>query len=214
MRRLLYLGVATLTAALTVGGLASPAMAARATFCTGTLAPGSYGAVIVPAGAVCTSDGPVTIRGGVRVDPGGSFILGGEGGTSTIIGGISATDPAQVQVHFATIIGRVDIRGGSGAFGGPFGIFFSTIEDNHITGGVTIDGYDGFWLGFIRNRVGGNVVLTNNVSVADPDSNEYVTNSIRGNLICSGNSPAPQIGDSEGEPNVVSGRKTGQCAAL
>jgi hypothetical protein len=41
-----------------------------------------------------------------------------------------------------------------------------------------------------------------------------VTNVIRGNLNCSGNDPAPQVGDSEGEPNVVSGDKTGQCADL
>jgi hypothetical protein len=31
---------------------------------------------------------------------------------------------------------------------------------------------------------------------------------------CSGNDPAPQVGDSEGSPNVVTGRKTGQCTAV
>ena len=41
-----------------------------------------------------------------------------------------------------------------------------------------------------------------------------VTNSIHGNLTCSGNSPAPQVGDSEGLPNVVTGQKIGQCAAV
>ena len=38
-----------------------------------------------------------------------------------------------------------------------------------------------------------------------------MTNSIHGNLNCSGNAAAPQVGDSGGSPNVVSGRKTGQC---
>ena len=65
-------------------------------------------------------------------------------------------------------------------------------------------GYDGFWFGFIRNHVNGTVTLNYNV-LADPDGNEYVTNAIHGSLNCSGNSPAPQIGDSEGSPNTVSG---------
>jgi hypothetical protein len=31
---------------------------------------------------------------------------------------------------------------------------------------------------------------------------------------CEGNSPAAQIGDSEGSANVVTGRKIGECASL
>ena len=50
--------------------------------------------------------------------------------------------------------------------------------------------------------------------LADPDGNEYVTNTIHGSLVCSGNSPAPQVGDSQGESNVVTGRKAGQCAEV
>ena len=78
---------------------------------------------------------------------------------------------------------------------------------------MTISGYNGFWMGFIRNHVFGSVNLNDNVLV-DEDGNEYVTNTIFGSLNCVGNSPAPQVGDSEGEPNVVSGAKTGQCAGL
>jgi hypothetical protein len=97
------------------------------------------------------------------------------------------------------------MRGGNGEF--------STVEDNVIRGGATINGYSGFWLGFIRNKVHGTVRLSNNV-MDDPDANEFVTNTIKGNLVCHGNSPAPQVGDSEGLPNVVSGRKVDQCAGL
>jgi hypothetical protein len=43
---------------------------------------------------------------------------------------------------------------------------------------------------------------------------EVVTNTIYGDLECSGNSPAPQIGDSGGSPNIVFGLKLGQCASL
>ena len=116
-----------------------------------------------------------------------------------------------MQIHFTTINGGIEVHGGSGPFGGPFDITWNAIEDNRINGGATVEGYDGFWFGFIRNHVNGTVNLNNNVLV-DLDGNEYVTNTIHGNLNCAGNSPPPQIGDSEGSPNQVTGRKTGQCA--
>jgi hypothetical protein len=105
------------------------------------------------------------------------------------------------------------LHGGSGPFGGPFEVTWNTIEDSSIHGSVTISGYNGFWMGFIRNDVHGSVSLNDNVLV-DTDGNEYVTNTIHGSLNCSGNSPAPQVGDSEGEPNVVTGAMTGQCVGL
>ena len=206
----------TLGAALLIALPASAGAAPKTTTCNGGLAPGTYHRVVVPEGGTCLSDGPVTIRGGLFVSPGATFVLGSQenpGHTGTISGGVRATNPASVQIHFTTINGGIDIRGGSGPFGGPFDITWNAIEDNRINGGATIDGYDGFWMGFIRNTVNGTVNLNNNV-LADPDGNEYVTNRIHGNLNCSGNSPAPQVGDSEGSPNQVTGRKTGQCAAV
>jgi hypothetical protein len=194
-----------------------PATAAgNTTTCTGVLAPGTYNRVVVPAGATCLSEGPIVVRGGLFVGEGATFVLGSEENavpTGVISGGVHATNAASVQIHFTTINGGVDIHGGSGPFGGPFDVTWNTIEDSVIHGGATIEGYNGFWMGFIRNTVHGSVNLNNNVLV-DPDANEYVTNTIYGSLNCSGNSPAPQIGDSEGSPNKVTGQKTGQCAAL
>jgi hypothetical protein len=43
-------------------------------------------------------------------------------------------------------------------------------------------------------------VNLNDNTLADPDGNEYVTNTINGSFNCAGNSPAPQVGDSEGAP--------------
>jgi len=191
-----------------------PAAGAGATECTDVLAPGTYQRVLVPAGAVCLSDGPIRIRAGLWVGSGATFVLGSEESgwtTGTIGGGVHATDPASVQIHFATINGGIDIHGGSGPFGPPFDVTWNAIEDNVIHGGVVIDGYDGFWFGFIRNHVDGTVKLRNNV-LEDPDGNEYVTNTIHGSLQCAGNSPAPQVGDSGGLSNVVTGSKSGQCA--
>ena len=203
-----------LASAVVVGISANGAVAANTTTCTGFLAPGSYGRVVVPAGASCLSDGGVTVRGGLYVQPGATFVLGSEeapGDNGTISGGVHATNPANLQIHFMTINGGIESQGGSGPFGGPFDITWTTIEDSHISGGVSITGFNGFWMGFIRNHVNGAVNLSGNVLV-DPDGNEYVTNTIHGSLSCFGNSPAPQVGDSEGGPNNVTGAKRGQCA--
>ena len=192
------------------------ASAATATSCTDDLAAGTYGKVIVPEGAVCLSDGPVTIRGGLWISPGATFQLGSDENpvdTGTISGGVHATNAKGVQIHHVTINGGLDIHGGDGPFGPPFDVTWNAIEDNVIHGGATIDGYNGFWMGFLGNDVRGDVNLTNNVLTED-DANEYVSNTVHGNLNCSGDSPAPQVGDSEGGPNQVTGQKTGQCSAL
>ena len=194
-----------------------PALAAGGTTtCNGTLAPGAYGRVVVPENGVCLSDGPVTIRGGLYVQAGATLVLGSEENavhTATISGGVHSTNAMNVQIHFSTINGGVDLEGGAGPFGGPFDVTWNTLEDNVINGSVTVNGYDGFWQGFIRNNVHGSTNLNNNV-LQDPDGNEFVTNSIHGNLNCAGNDPAPQVGDSEGSPNHVTGQETGQCRGL
>jgi hypothetical protein len=198
--------------ALPVSAMAS----SNTTTCTEQLAAGTYGRVVVPEGAACLSEGPVTIHGGLYIGAGATFVLGNEEHPTkngTITGGVHATNPASVQIHFATINGGVDIHGGSGPFGGPFGVTFNAIEDNQINGSVTVDGYNGFWFGFIRNHVNGSVQMNDNV-LADPDANEYVTNTIHGTLRCAGNSPKPHVGDSEGSANQVTGGETGQCEGL
>ena len=207
-------GLAVLTTALVA---AVPVAGASSTTCTGELAPGSYHKLIVPEGAVCgTEAGPVTIRGGLYVRPGATLVLGSEENpvhTAKISGGVHASDAMSVQIHFSTISGGVQIRGGSGPFGGPFEVTWNTLEDNVINGSVWMSGYDGFWEGFFRNTVHGSVNYTNNTLV-DPDGNEVQSNTIFGSLNCFGNDPAPQQGDSGGVPNVVTGQKTGQCIGV
>lgn len=191
--------------------------AATATTCIDTLAPGTYGHVTVPAGATCIIEaGPITIRGGLDIGPGATFVFGDEGSptvNATISGGVVSTNALSVQIHFSTISGGVVLQGGAGPFGGPFDVSWNTLEDNTINGSVIVNGYDGFWQGFIRNTVNGSVTFSNN-RVLDPDGNEFVTNTIHGSLSCRGNTPPPQVGDSEGMDNVVTGATSGQCAGF
>jgi hypothetical protein len=208
-KRLLAAAAGAAALALGASAIAYAAPGGKNTFaCTGTLASGNYQKIVVPAGETCDgTDANISVRGGVVVGEGATFVLGNEEGgpTGTIRGGVVASSPASLQLHFAHVNGGVMMTGGNG--------FFSTVEDNVIHGGATIDGYSGFWLGFIRNHVSGTVDLSNN-QMGDPDANEYVTNTIAGSLVCHGNSPHPQVGDSEGSPNQVTGNKVGQCAGL
>jgi hypothetical protein len=220
--------VIRLSAAVAVTALCAlvigiPSFAGSGATCTSTLAPGTYGHVTVPDGAICIiGEGPVTIRGGLDVGAGATFIFGDEGSpnvNATISGGVSAVNAGSVQIHFSTINGGISLRGGAGPLGGPFDFgdgfnpTWNTIEDSRINGSVSITGYNGFWQGFIRNTVNGSVTFNDN-TVADPDGNEVVTNTIHGSISCAGNDPAPQVGDSEGEPNIVTGSGSGQCAGF
>src|SRR2546426_5305550 len=113
MKRLTRLFAAGALGAMLLG-LPASAGAISTTTCTDHLASGTYGKVIVPAGAVCLSEGPVTILGGLFIQAGATFGLGSEDNpvnTGTISGGVHATDAASVQIHFTTINGGVDIHG-------------------------------------------------------------------------------------------------------
>ena len=139
--------------------------------------------------------------------------------TNDSIGGnLTAEGALAVLVHHSGVAHNVVQSAGGGGvncdpqdalFGSPA---YATYEDVSIGGNASITGWRSCWLGFIRNTVGGNVNFNNNVT-ADQDGNEVVTNTISGNLNCMANSPAPQVGDSGGAPNVAV-HATGQCASL
>jgi hypothetical protein len=137
----------------------------------------------------------------------------------TIYGSLTAIHPLAVIMHNAYVGNNLRIHEGGGGyncdpqdalFGSPA---YATVEDTSVSGNVSIDKMRTCWLGFFRTSVGGWVKYQKN-STADPDGNEVDTNTVRGNLVCAGNDPAPQAGDSGGFPNTVFGRATGQCASL
>ncbi len=111
-------------------------------------------------------------------------------------GNLVADNPLGVVTHQLTVRGNVVQNGGGAGTGcAPVGIFnkYFGLPDYTI----------------IRDTVQGNVTDTNNLSI--PDANEVITNVVFGNLSCSGNSPAMELGDSNGQPNQVGGNATGEC---
>jgi hypothetical protein len=135
----------------------------------------------------------------------------------TVGGDLIAEDALAVVVHLVIVGQDLTMTGGGGGdscsgslppplSGPPYGDF----EDMIIRGSLTITAWQSCWLGFFR-VVTNNVTFNKNVT-AEPDGNEMATNSIVGNLKCTGNKPRPHIGDSMGSLSNVFGRASGQCA--
>lgn len=175
-------------------------------------------------------DGTLTVNSGILVRQGGGLVYGcsGDLGCTTppnnrVAGGIVADQPLAVILHGLTIGGSVLIHGGGGGVSCEpnerlAGLFpgappYVLVEDSSVGGSILVSGVQSCWFGIIRDTVRGSVAVSNN-SFADPDATEIVTNKIGGSLVCFGNNPAPQVGDSGGGPNQVGGAKVGQCARL
>ena len=162
------------------------------------------------------SDSPITVNGGVTIQHNGVLSIGSEnpGGPllSTIHGPVQANDPSAVMIHNSDVSGPISLQGGGGTNAVldvvvGSGYNFNDLEDNVISGPVTITGYNGIWAGVIRNRISGGLTFTGNTNL---DEFDVGSNTIHGNANCSGNSPAVNTGGSPGAPNVVSGH-TNTC---
>ena len=176
------------------------------------------------------TDSQVTIGGNVVAGAGSSFGLGcttahpcdngnppaGEGeftSTSDVVGGnVILNGVFNAALNGDHIYGNVVSSGGGAGTDFPGFVPFS-VKDNTIDGNLVVSDLSTIWFGVIRDHIGGNVVLTN-IQLGDPDGNEVVTNVIGKNLICQGNSPANQVGDSGGQSNEVGGKAIGQCAMI
>ncbi len=181
--------------------------------------------------------GPKLVVGGdLKVRTNGVLVLGCEPGAfacindpdqqvgtlsspGTVFGNLDAHNALAVLVHATTVGNNLELEGGGGGvncdsqpalFGAPA---YATFEDVSVGRNVEISHWNSCWLGLFRTTVGRNVSFHDNV-VADPDGNEIQTNTVKGNLDCRNNNPVAQQGDSGGNPNIVLGKATGECATL
>jgi hypothetical protein len=213
-------------AAIVLGDLTvAPGSALNATFAlndvsgTGTSSLDVFGDVDVSGGAVLAmgcepnfspcSDDPNAGTGGTLT------------GNNAVFGNLDESAPQGVIVHRSTVVGSVNESGGGGGVTcappakGVFALMqspaYSDYEDNAIGGDLNIVGLQSCWLGALRNRVAGSV-LDANGTFADPDASEVNSNFVQGNMVCLGNSPSVQFGDSMGTPNRVAGDARGECS--
>jgi len=171
--------------------------------------------------------GTVKVRRNLLVGKGAILALGctpnstgpgapcnGQTTSDTVGRNLIANHPYTMYLDGDTIHGSVISKGGGpGLVSNPSVNF--PIKDNAIDGNLIVQDWHGGWVGAIRNTVGRNLIFSRNMSVADPDANEVQTNTVFGNLICRGNSPAAHVNPMDmGLPNTVAGGKIGQCAGL
>jgi hypothetical protein len=188
------------------------------------------GNLIVAPGAIfdAQTDSQVTIEGNVLAHRGSAFALGctfahpcndgnpPAGGTThdTVSGNVTLVHVFDAAINGDTIGGNLTSTGGGAGLLDPRTDFVPfSIKDDVIGGNLTVTNLTTVWFGVIRTQVGKNVIL-HNITLSDPDGNEYVSDVIAGNLNCRRDSPAPQVGDSGGAPNVVGKHALGQCATL
>ena len=166
----------------------------------------------------------VHVSGNVLVGKGAVLGLGNYNpapphNSAIVDGSILANQPMTLYLGGMTVHGHVVSIGGEGP-GRNF-----PIKDDTIDGNLIIHGWSGLWMGVIRDTVGGTVIVSKNVGTQTGegpfegilDSTEVVSNTIAGNLICFGNTPAAQIGDAVlegGGENTVGGHAIGECKDL
>jgi hypothetical protein len=184
------------------------------------------------------STGTVQVGRNVNVGAGATLALGCAPGSNgpppiapcfftttddTVGGNITADQPKTMYLTAVTVGGNVVSNGGG--FSTP-GLSFP-VKDMHIGGNLILQGWHGgpgAWIGALRNHVGGNMVISNNVGFRPGDSGandstEVVGNTVGRNLICQNNTPPANYGDAFGEapgngPNIVGHMAIGECAVL
>jgi hypothetical protein len=176
-----------------------------------------------------TAPSTVHIGGNVRAGVGSFFGLGCTGAhgcesgppfADASVGGNSTLKYVfDAAINGVTVGGNVTSRGGGGGFVFDQGGFIPfSVKDDIIHGNLVVRGLKTSWFGVIRTQVDGNVILKY-IKNDDPDGNEIVHDTIGGNLVCRGLSPAPQFGDADDDPSLpadypystVGGRAVGQC---
>ena len=170
------------------------------------------GAVTVADGAHLLLDGAVA-RGSVTVGSGGSLVVAGSevrgpvtvepGGTlsvsgSILRGGVMAGQHASVALARGAVSGQV-----TGEDTAAF-----VLLDLDQAGEVSAAGTTGT-LSLSGNEVRGRVTVDDSATAEEPVT--IAGNTIRGDLRCSGNEPAPTA---DGSPNTATGGGSGQCAPI
>ena len=139
----------------------------------------------------------VTVEGNVHVNGAMSIDFS----DVTVKGNIETNETLNVVLSDVTVEGNVQIKKTT-VLGNVY------ISWSMIDGNVEIERQNGGYIEFTGSQVGGNVKLTKNHTILESPP-ILDGNNIGGNLECEKNSPAPV----PGSPNIVVGKKKGQCSA-
>jgi len=178
---------------------------AQTTNCTGSLAPGNYAALNVPAGQTCSvSSGNVSVSGNVTVRTGASLIVRSPA-NFTINSSLLAVDASNVLILASpgeapmNILGSVSVTGSTGVVTTQLSFIGGTLSAANSSGALNV----------FDDSVAGNVLVRNNQ--IGGFGIKIGGNAIGGSLVCTGNASAPI---NSGSPNAVGGNEVGQCSGL
>jgi hypothetical protein len=215
------------TAALTVNGLAPGAHTLTARYNgDGNCLLSTSAPVVVTVGCQTVSgtvNGTLNVTQPTCLTPAtqvnGSVIVSGSGALAsdgaTINGALVASGGTGLRICGTTISGALVASSVNGV------IIIGETDDvpactgNTVSGAASLQNNTGF-LELDSNQIAGGAAVVNNAStILVPPENaaatEIETNHITGALNCTANTPAPING---GHPNIVTGARLGQCAAL
>ena len=186
--------------------------------CTASLAGTVTGGLTVGAGQSVCLPSNVTVRGAVKVNPGGALYVGGG---SSLSGTLTASGAAAIELCASSVSGGAEITNTTG-----FVLLGDAGDDgtpgcgpNTISGSLSLVGNRG-GLEVGGNTVSGSVTVNGTIAPSAPPfasiaedlrAPEVEANVITGTLSCSGNAPPPV---NDGRANVVKGKKSGQCSGL
>lgn len=159
--------------------------------------------------SLCLGSG-AKVNGGVTVSNGGSLYLNG----ATVNGSLTASHGGALTLCGSTVGGGATISNASGfvMVGDAGDDGTPACAANTIKGGITIsNGTGSFEVG--GNSITGGATFTGNTGTGpfgQDATPEIEHNTVTGGLACSTNNPAPSNG---GQPNSVSGTRSGQCVA-
>ncbi len=174
---------------------------------TATVITGTYaGRLSVPAGGTVVLRN-ATVTGRVTVATGGTLDVE----HSRVSGSLSASGAAAIRVCGSSVGGTVNIASSTGfvLLGDPGDYACAA---NTFSASVALSGNRG-GLKVAANQVGARLILTSNTG-GGPSGEvapEVVGNRVGGSLACQNNSPPPS---NDGQPNIVSGSRSGQCSGL
>lgn len=206
--------------------------------CNGTYSGGMYANVIVPPNGNCDLSN-TTVMGNVTALSGSSLTLDFSSAKSSVGGNVAVgSNVAFALSQGWTVGGTITGQGASilGITGGTTHDILSTGTGDLFVSGATVKGNlvanqtQGFGVIGSNPVITGNVTINasaNSVSEFDLESQlvngnvsvtnnntqiEIFFNTIRESLACTGNSPAPD--DNQGDGNYVQGHQLGQCAGF
>jgi hypothetical protein len=174
-----------------------------------TTTPVNGGLTVASGQSICIT-APGRVNGGLTVQPNGALYLNG----ATVNGGLNANHANALLLCGSTVNGGVTVAGSTGFVmlgdGGDDGT--PACAGNSVNGGVSVTGGNGSFEA-AGNSINGGATFSTNTGTgpfSQDATPEVEGNTIKGGLSCASNAPAPSNG---GQPNSVSGPRSGQCSA-